>query len=279
MKYAICNEMFEGQGLRQYLPFVAELGYTGLEVAPFAFDTHVAETSAAEARAVGNEIRAAGLEVVGMHWLLARTQGLHINSPDREARDRAVSHLTGLIRRCGDMGGTIMVFGSPEQRAVLPGVSEEDAWRWAVSFFQRVAPVAAEEGVTLCFEPLARDSTNFIYTKDQGVRLVEAVGHPSVALHLDVRAMSDEARPIADIIREAKPYLRHFHVNDGNLGPGMGPVDYHPILRALRDIGYYGWLSLEAFDFTPGAERIARESMEYLRRVENEVATEAQRAR
>ncbi|MHB0876819.1 MAG: sugar phosphate isomerase/epimerase family protein [Anaerolineae bacterium] len=271
MKYAICNELFEGQSLTQYLPLAASLGYTGLEVAPFAFDKHVAEMSAEEARAVGERIRSQGLDVVGMHWLLARTQGLHINSPDRDARDRAVAYMTRLIRRCGDMGAGIMVFGSPVQRAVLPGVSEGEAFDRAVTFFRQVAPVAQEEGVVIAIEPLARGDNNFIYTKDQGVRLIEAVGHPNVALHLDVRAMSDEGRPLPDIIREAKQYLRHFHVNDGDLGPGMGPIDFHPVLRALKEIGYDGWVSVEVFDFSLGAERIARESIEYLRRVESEM--------
>lgn len=272
VKYAICNELFEGQSLDQYLPLVAELGYQGLEVAPFAFPKHVVEMTEDEARAIGDRIRAEGLEVVGMHWLLARSQGLHINGPDRAARDRSVDYMTKLIRRCGDMGGTVMVFGSPAQRQVAEGVSEEQAWYWGANFFKRVAPVAEEEGIRICIEPLGRADTNFIYSKDDGVRMVEAVSHPSVALHLDVKAMADEGRPIADIVREARPYLGHFHVNDGMLGPGMGPIDYHPILQALRDIGYDGWLSVEVFDFSPGPERIARESIDYLKRVEQDIS-------
>lgn len=271
MKYAICNELFEGQPLEQYLPLVAGLGYTGLEVAPFAFDRHLADTSADEARALGRRIRSFGVDVIGMHWLLARTQGLHINSPDRDARDRATAYMTMLIRRCGDLGAGIMVFGSPVQRAVLPGVSEEQAFDYAATFFRRVAPVAQEGGVTIAIEPLARDGNNFIYTKDQAVRLIEAVGHPAVGLHLDVRAMSDEGRPIPDLIRESKQYLRHFHANDADLGPGMGPIDFHPIYRALQDVGYDGWVSVEVFDFSPGSERIARESIQYLKRIEAEL--------
>jgi sugar phosphate isomerase/epimerase len=271
VKYAICNELFEGQPLEQYLPFVAGLGYTGLEVAPFAFDKHLAEMTTEEARALGERIRSYGLAVVGTHWLLARTQGLHINSPDRDARDRAVAHMTRLARRTGDLGAGIMVFGSPVQRAILPSISEEEAFDYAVTFFRRVAPVAQEEGVVIAVEPLAHSDTNFMYTKDQAVSLIEAVGHPSVGLHLDVRAMSDEGRPLPAVIHEAQPYLRHFHANDGDIGPGMGPIDFHPILGALKDVGYGGWVSVEVFDFSPGAERIARESIAYLKQVEQEL--------
>jgi len=273
LKFAICNELFEGQPLDQYLPLVADLGYTGVEVAPFAFEKLVAEMTPDEAKAIGDQIRSYGLEVVGMHWLLARTEGLHINSPEREARDKAVEYMTLLIRRCSDMGGTVMVFGSPQQRNILPGANEEDAWHWAANFFKRVAPVAEEEGITICIEPLSRADTNFITTKDDGVRLVEAVSHPNVALHLDVKAMCDEGRPLPDIIREARKYMKHFHANDGRLGPGMGPLDFRPILKALEEIGYDGWVSVEVFDFSPGAERIARESIEYLKQVAQEIAS------
>jgi sugar phosphate isomerase/epimerase len=87
-------------------------------------------------------------------------------------------------------------------------------------------------------------------------------------INLDVKAMSSEPVPIPDVIRSAAKYVAHVQVNDPNLlGPGMGDVEYGPIVAALREIGYDGWLSVEAFDFRAGAERIARMSMDYLKRV------------
>ncbi|MBN1445098.1 MAG: sugar phosphate isomerase/epimerase, partial [Candidatus Omnitrophica bacterium] len=60
---------------------------------------------------------------------------------------------------------------------------------------------------------------------------------------------------------------KHFHVNDRNLGgPGFGDVDFAPIIRALKDAGYGGWLSVEVFDFSPGPEAIAKKSIEYLKK-------------
>ena len=79
--------------------------------------------------------------------------------------------------------------------------------------------------------------------------------------------MSGEGRPLPEIIREAAPYLVHFHANDPNRRePGSGSLDFVPVLAALNEVKYDGWVSIEVFDFTPGPETIAREGIEYLRR-------------
>jgi sugar phosphate isomerase/epimerase len=99
-------------------------------------------------------------------------------------------------------------------------------------------------------------------TAEETRRLIDAVGSPHVRLHLDVKAMSAEEKPIPEIIHESRAVLEHFHANDANLqGPGFGSVDFVPIFEALEDVGYGGWVSVEVFDYSPGVERLARESL------------------
>ena len=83
---------------------------------------------------------------------------------------------------------------------------------------------------------------------------------------LDVKAMCSETKPIPQIIAESWPHFAYFHANDSNLkGPGFGDVDFQPIFRALKEVGYDGYASVEVFKFEEGAEAIATKSIAYLK--------------
>jgi hypothetical protein len=115
------------------------------------------------------------------------------------------------------------------------------------------------------FRREGRPSTDAILT----CRLIDRIGSRHVRLHLDVKAMASEEIPIPEIVVASAPHLEHFHANDVNLqGPGFGGVDFAPIFTALDEVRYAGWVSVEVFDYAPGPERLARESIAYMRRIE-----------
>jgi sugar phosphate isomerase/epimerase len=275
MCYAICNETFEGWDHERVCRFVAGAGYTGLEVAPFTLAPRVTDITAEERRTLRRQAEDAGVRIIGLHWLLARTEGLHLTSADRTVRAKTAEYLIELARCCRDFGGDLMVFGSPAQRRIPAGATPEQAVEFAADTFQRALPAVADFGVRICLEPLTGAETDFLTTCAEAVALLDHVAHPNFVLHLDVKAMSSEETPVPVLIRRYAGRTGHFHANDANKrGPGFGDMDFVPIFRALRASGYSGWVSVEVFDYSPDPETIARESMRYMKECEAKAATQ-----
>lgn len=268
MKFAICNEMFEGWEFEKVCGAAREAGYGGVEIAPFTLAKLAGDVTDRQRKSIRKAALSAGLEVVGLHWLLAQTEGFHINHPDKSVRERTARYLVELANLCGDLGGEIMVFGSPKQRNVCEGLTRDQAWGYAVETFYRVVPALEERGITLCLEPLAPEETDFLNTAAEAANMVREVGSTSFRLLLDVKAMSSESVAIPELIRTHAGILRHLHANDANKrGPGFGDTDFRPIAAALKEIDFGGWVSVEVFDFKPDPVTVARKSMEYLKSV------------
>jgi sugar phosphate isomerase/epimerase len=277
MKYAFCNEMFGDELFEQVWPEVARLGYTGVEIAPFTLwkeDEHFdARAVPAFMRQKVKQVAAdSGLEVVGLHWLLAKTNGFYLTSPNAHVRSATADYLKALVELCADLGGKIMVLGSPQQRNLLPGVGYNDAEQYAAEVLRSVMPSCQERGVTIALEPLGPAEGDFMLTAEAGIRLARLVDSPNCRLHLDVKAMSSEKHSIPVVIESSRDWLVHFHANDPNLlGPGMGDVEYGEIMQTLHDIHYDGWVSVEVFNYEPSPMEIAGQSIEYMRKMEQAV--------
>ena len=266
MKFAICNETFQGWTFEDTCEQVKKSGYDGLEIAPFTLKDDPRDLTEEEAAAYAKTVRDAGLEVVGLHWLLVKPEGLHLTTPDAAVRQQTADFACHLARLCGAMGGTIMVWGSPKQRDIEEGNTYEDGFKHATEVFRQVSEVAHPLGVRLALEPLGPSETNFMTTAAETVKLIEAVDHPGCGLHLDVKAMSSEPDEIDAIIRAESKHMAHFHANDPNLrGPGFGEVEFEPIMKALLDVNYTDFVSVEVFDYSPDPVTIADQSLANLK--------------
>ena len=268
MKFALCNEMFGGPPTQKVCSVVHSLGYDGLEIAPFTLAQSARDITARQRREVRQTVADSELEVVGLHWLLAGPSGLHITTPDEAVWRKTRDYFSILLDICRDIGGKVLVLGSPKQRSIIEGQTRDGAWKQAVDLLSSVLDKAAELELMICLEPLSPVETNFINTVAEGMEMVRQINHPNFKIHLDVKAMCAEGRPVPDIIRSVRvEEIGHFHVNDPNLyGPGMGDVDYEPIAGAIKDIGWDRWLSVEPFKYDPDPETVARKSIEYLRK-------------
>lgn len=273
MRIAICNETFGDMPLEQAVELAASLGYTGWEVAPFMLGPDAASISDQQRREYRKTVRAAGLEIIGLHWLLAKTEGYHLTTTDRQRRQATTRYFEQLVRLCADLcedtpGGGVMVLGSPQQRNRSDDVTSEMALDHAAEVLAPLSPSLQRHHTRIALEPLGPEEGNFLNSADEARLLRDRIDAPGFGLHLDVKAMSCEQDDIPTIIRRHADWLIHFHANDPNRrGPGMGDVDFEPIIAALREVGYGGWLSVEVFDYSPGAERLASESIATLKRV------------
>ena len=270
MKFALCTETYEDLPLEEVFSRVAAHGYQGVEIAPFqeavGEPCDIRTIDPSRRAQLASAARKAGVEVVGLHWLLARTEGLSITSPDAGTRARTAEYLGELAELGAELGGHILVFGSPDQRRLRDGETFADGLPRAAEVFGMATDACERLGVQLLIEPLSPAETRFVNTKDEAVRLIEEVGSRAVGLQLDVKAMASEEKPMREIIEEAAPLLRHFHANDElGRGPGFGPTDFKPVAEALRRIGYEGWVSVEPFDTSPGPDVVAEKSLAYLR--------------
>ena len=271
-RHAICNEVYGTRNFAETCRAIRLAGYEGIEIAPFT----LAEEPAAIPHAVRVEYReiiaCEGLEFAGLHWLMAAPKGLHVTTPDRALRERSWSHVASLIELCADLraadrsSGGVLVFGSPKQRNVTGGISREEATRHYVDGLAGVAPRAEERGVTVLVEALPRNQCDIVNSLAEAAAIVRQIGSPAVQTMFDTHNAVDETEPHDALIGRYFDLIRHVHVNemDGR-HPGTGTYNFKPLLRALLSRGYARWISLEVFDFSLGADAIARDSLRFLK--------------
>ncbi len=267
MRFSICNETFQGWDWERTCRYVAEIGYDGIEIAPFTLAEDIRTLGPEDRKRIRSTAEDAGLEIVGLHWLLVSPKGLSVTTPDPEIRSATVAYLAALVDFCGDLGGKIMVFGSPAQRRIPEGETREVA---AARFIESVRPAldrAQQLGITICLEPLPPPEADFLLTLSEAEELIDRMGrHPAAKTIFDVKSASSERQPFTELIHQYSPIIAHVHANDKNRrGPGFGETDFRPILQTLKAVGYDGYVSVEVFDYSPDPETIAVESLRYLR--------------
>jgi sugar phosphate isomerase/epimerase len=268
MNFAICNEIFRDWKIEEVLGYASRLGYRAVEIAPFTLANSVTEISSSDRQRIREAAQRHQIEIAGIHWVLVKPEGLYMNHPDAGIRRRTANYFCDLVAFCADIGGKVMVVGSPKQRNLLPGISFEQGQDWAAATFRDAVALAEQRQVTICFEPLAPGETNFINTAQEAIAFVQRLPSANFQIILDVKAMCSESKPIPRVIQESWPHFAHFHANDKNLkGPGFGDVDFKPIASALKGVGYRGLVSVEVFNFDEGPEIIATKSLDYLRQV------------
>ncbi len=268
MRISLCNEVLAGLPFAAQCALAAELGYDGLEIAPFTLSDDPLSLTAAERKVIRRAVEEAGLAVTGLHWLLVTPKGMSITDTDPAVRRRTRDMMQGLCDLCADLGGRYLVHGSPAQRQ-LPERDIHAAKGYALEAFRYAARAAEKAGVIYCIEPLSRRETNFINTVAEAIGVVEGIGSNSFRTMIDCSAAGlAEEQSVADLIAQWMPsgLIAHMQVNDPNRkGPGQGEMDFVPIIAALKSHGYAGDIGVEPFIYEPDGPGVAAHSIKFLR--------------
>ena len=270
MKIGMCNELLKHQELKEAFKHLARLGYDGLEVAPWTINAAVTEISGEDAKRVRASAEAAGIKILGLHWVFGNTSEWHLTHPDAGVRRRTQDYLEHIVRLCGQLGGKVVIFGSPNQRKVLEGVEPQRAWEYAKAILGGKAflDLLEEYKVTFCLEPLSSNQTNFLTKTEEVVRFVQEVRHPNFGMMLDGYTLEWAGEDAPTAIHQSAAYLKHFHADDETgKGPGYGKLDYMEIATALRAIKFTGYVSVEIHNYDLNPEECASRCIQYLRRI------------
>ena len=156
-----------------------------------------------------------------------------------------------------------------------PATQQE--WQWAVENLQELAQYADDLGITLGLEYLNRFESYLVSSADELLKLVEDVNHPACKIMFDTFHANIEEKSLGDAIRKLSKHLVHVQVSENDRSTvGKGNVDWEDVFKALKDINYGGWLSIEAFsEKLPAAniwrkmfdseEQLMRESLSFLK--------------
>ena len=247
MKYGINLYLWADDmrdGLIPVLEKLKRIGYDGVEVPIFDLDLAKWKVWAQRLDDIGLE-RTANTVIAPEHNPV---------SADRAIREAAYQHMQAVVDCCATVGSSILCGPHQVALGIFTGRgATDDEWNRSVEHLRRVAEYAAGSGVLLAEEVVNRFELYHLNTIDQGIRLVDEVGHPNCRLHLDTFHAHIEEKNTADAIRRAGDRIAHVHISENDRGvPGTGSVAWDATFGALRDIGYDEWLTVEAFgNFLP----------------------------
>ena len=191
--------------------------------------------------------------------------GLSLTDPDPTNRQAAQE----FIRRMIDFGGQL---GAPASLGSMQGrhggeVSREQALDWLAEALEEAGRTAVGHGVSFIYEPLNRYETNLFNRAAPATDFVESRGLDGIVLLADLFHMNIEEADIAESLRQMGGRLGHVHWADSNRrAMGFGHTDAWPIIDALREIGYAGYVSAEIFPL-PEADTAASQTMASLRQL------------
>jgi len=247
--------------LEESMRSAKDLGFDAIEIFPPSPDYFQTIDAAKLAQQTGLEIAAVG---TGAGWLKHK---LSLADAEPQVRARAMEFLSLMLVAATQLQAP-MIIGSMQGRSV-PGVSKTQAKEFLREGLERLDAQAKAIGGNILYEPLNRYETDQCNTLAQGTELI--CGLSSTKLLADWFHMNIEEADMVESILKAGTAIGHVHFADTNrLAVGSGHLSVQPLIDALGQIGYRGFISAEVFplpDSQSAAERTIRSFKQSVRSV------------
>ena len=244
MKFGVSNIALPSFDHALLLHKIAELGFTGLEVAPSRVWLNTSQgLDPKNVEAYRKIVEGSGLQVIGLHSLFFDHPELGLFKGD-QTRKQTLEFLSHLSAVCRDLGGRTLIYGGGRRRGDVP---LKAAKHEAIDFMGDLAQLISDHGTCFCFEPLGPNDTDFIHTIQDSLEIVLAVNSPTLKIQVDVKALVANRELACKPLEAAGEHLTHVHVNE----PGFvtlgstGDIDHAMFGALLRQIEYNGYVSIE----------------------------------
>jgi sugar phosphate isomerase/epimerase len=235
-----------------------ELGYAAVEI--FAPDVETLVHSNLQKLVAESNLELAAFGT-GAGWVKHK---LTLSSPDAAVRERGRAFIRGFIDLAKLYSASVII-GSMQGR-FEGSVTREQALKWLAESLTGLGQYAAKAGVGILYEPLNRYETNLLNRLEDVVPFVRSLQSTNIKILADLFHMNMEEANVADALRQAGGWVGHIHFVDSNRRPaGLGHTDFAPIFKALKEIGYNGYISAEAFPY-PDSDAAAAQTIKAFRK-------------
>ncbi len=242
MKFGMNLLLWTGAMNDDMIPVVAslkEMGYDGVEIPVFEDNIDLYTQWGARLKEMGLECTAVTVRGEEDNPISAdpavRALGVENN---KRALDNAAA--AGAVRLVGPYHSALGVFSGQGPT--------EDEWKWGVDSMRQVAEHAETVGITLGVEALNRFETYLLNTHADSARFVREVDHPNARMMYDTFHANIEEKDIAQAIRDCSDVCALVHISENDRStPGTGNVDWDTNFNTLKEVGYDGWMVVEAF--------------------------------
>ena len=270
IKFGLCNELFTDRSVFKTIEYAAHLGYHGIEIAPYTLTDDLLSFPVDEQKKIAQCAADYGIEVIGLHWLLTKPEGLHLTTADKTVRQKTLDFFKKLIEINTNAGGRIMTLGSPYQRNFADSETQPIAAERTIKFFTELISELESTGSVVALEPLETEYTNFMTRTEETCKIIDEVDSKSVGITLDTHFLRWESSKfdmsIADIFERVGHRLVHLHIQDDNMGPpGTGTADFSEFITVVKQIGWNSYVSMETFDQHAPGEQIAKEGVNFMK--------------